>query len=111
MLARERLEAGAHIGHLTRQDALDGHQLEGDVQILRGDDVAGGDDAGRGLDRGDAAAMRRVAQRAADVIAQAERAHPRGDRGGLAAARAAGGARRIPRVQGAPVELRVGVHP
>ena len=38
------------------------------------------DAAGRRLDRGDPAAVRGVAQRAADVVAEPERAHARGER-------------------------------
>ena len=68
-------------------------------------------DPGRRLDRGDPAAVGRVAQRAADVVAEPERAHPGGDRRRLAAARAAGGDVGVPRVPGHPVQRRIGLHP
>ena len=48
----------------------------------------------RGLERRDAAAVRRVAERAADVVAEADRCHARGQRRGLAATRPAGRQRR-----------------
>ena len=67
-------------------------------------------DARGRLDRGDAAAVGGVAQRAADVVAEPERAHPAGQRGGLAAARAAGGDGRVPRVAGQAAQRGVGVH-
>ena len=58
--------------------ALHGHQLEHDQRVL-GREVRGlGHDAGRRLDRRDAAAVGRVAQRSAEVVAEAERRHPAG---------------------------------
>ena len=62
----------------------------------------------------DAAVMRRVAQRAGYVAASAECREPGGECGSFAARRAAGRARRIPRVVGGAVDvvvaLRVGEH-
>jgi hypothetical protein len=60
--------------------------------------------------RRDAATVRRVAQRSAEIVAQAERAHPGGQGRGFAAARPAGGMLRVPRVAGQAVQGRVCVH-
>ena len=75
-----------------------------------GSEDASGTTPGGRLDRGDAAAVGGVAQRAAEVVAQPERRHAAGQGTGLAAARAAGRHARVPRVAGEAVQGRVGVH-
>ena len=64
--------------------------------------------AGGRPDRRDPAKRRRNAQRAADVIAEAERGCAGGDDGRFAAAGAAAGSFQIPRIVGASVERIVG---
>ena len=103
-------QPGADVGDAAGHHALDGHQLEHDRLLDRGQRRGVRHDARRRLDRGDAAAVGRVAQRAADVVAEPERAHPAGQRRALAAARSAGGDGRVPRVAGQAAQRRVGVH-
>src|SRR6266705_5941298 len=62
-----------------------------------------------GLDRRDACALRRVAQRPPVVVSKTQGHHSRGDRHGIAATRAAGSEQVIPRVDGRAIELVVGV--
>ena len=68
----------------------------------------GGDAPARRLDAEEPAARRRDADRAAAVAAVRDRREPGCDRGGGAAARAAGRARRVPRVAAVAVQLRLG---
>jgi len=109
VLAGDRGEAGPDVGDPAGHDTLDGHELEGDIPDLRRDHGRAGYRSGGGLDRCDAAAVRRVAQGPAQVVAQAERAHPGGQGRGFAAAGPARGALRVPWVAGQAVQGRVGV--
>jgi len=109
VLAGDCSEAGPEVGDPAGQDALDLHQLVGDGLVLRRDHGRGGHRPGGGLDRCDAAAVRRVAQRSAQIGAQAERAHTAGQSRCFTAARPACGAPRVPRVAGQAVQGRVGV--
>ena len=63
-----------HVGDAARHHALDGHELHRRARVLGRDHRRVRDAAGRRLDRGDPAAVRGVAQRAADVVAEPERA-------------------------------------
>jgi len=109
MLSRDRGEAGPDVGGPAGHDTFDGHELEGDIPVLRRDHGGGGHRPGGGLDRCHAAAVRRIAQRSAEVVAQAERTHPGGQGRGFAAARPARGTLRVPRVAGQAMQRRVGV--
>ena len=111
MAPGEDLQAEADVGHAPGHRALHRHQLERRRAVGAGDDRAARHPAVRGLQRRDAAAGRRVAQRPADVVAEADGAHPDGQRRALAAGGAAGGAGQVPRVAGEPVQARVGVDP
>ena len=70
-----------------------------------------GDAPARRLDRGDPAHLRRDPQRAAKVVAQAQRRHPRRQGNRLAARRAARRAGRVPRVAGVAGAAALGVPP
>jgi hypothetical protein len=109
--ARHHLQPGAHIGDMAGHHALHHHELRHDRHILGRDDRGTGHDARGGLDGGDTAAVGRVAQRSADVVAKTEWAHPRRQRSALAAARPACCATGHPRVVGDAVQARFGEHP
>ena len=70
-------QTGAHVCHVPGHHAFDQHQLTGDLGVLRGQRRRTRHDTRRRLDRGDPVAVRRVAQRPADVVAEAERGHAR----------------------------------
>ena len=105
----ERHETGADVGDAARHRPLAEHLLGGGELILRWDDRRHRHHADRRLDRCDAAAVGRIAQRAADVVAESDRAHTRCDRRCFATARPTGGRVRIPGIPGETVEGRVGV--
>ena len=99
----------ADIGDRPGHRPVGGHQLAGE-EVVHGRDHGGRRDPPHGgLERGDAAAVRRVAERTADVVAQADRRHARGQRRGFAATRPAGRQVGVPRVPGEPAQRAVGV--
>jgi hypothetical protein len=77
VLTGDHLEAGAHVGHVAGHRTVGEHELRGDAGIFGRNDRGRRHQTGGGLDRGDAAAGGGVAQRAADVVAEPERAHAR----------------------------------
>ena len=79
-------EASAHVGDAATHHALHRHDLKRDRDISGRNHRCRWHDSGGRLDAGDAAAMRRVAQGSAEVVAEAEWAHACGDCGRLAAA-------------------------
>ncbi len=98
-----------HVAHAPRERALHGHQLRAGRTLLGRRLVVGGHAAERRPDAGDAAAVGRIADRAAEVVAVGQRRDAGGERGGGAAAAAPRRVRAMPRVEGAPAQLVVGV--
>jgi hypothetical protein len=102
--AHQDLQAEPHIRDAASHRPLHVHQLYGQQAVLGRHIARIGHAAGSGPDRGDAAGIGGIAQRAADIVAKADRAHAARERRGLAAARAAGGTARMPGIFGQAVQ-------
>ena len=76
----DRLEADTDVGDVSCQHALDEHQLLGEQRGAGHRRGGIGDPLGAGLDRRDPTGVGRVAERATDVVAETQRAHPGCDR-------------------------------
>ena len=96
------------VGDAARQRPLRRHQMREHRPLGRGALVKGWDAALRRLDGDDAVAVRRPAQRTADVVAVRDGADAGRDRRTGAARRSAAGDLGIPRVQRQPVQRVVG---
>ena len=110
MRAHQHAQAKPHVGHAAGHRALHVHQLHGHQTVLGRDEAGIGHPARRGADRGDAAGRGRLAQRAADVVAETDRTHAAGERSRLAAARAAGRAPGMPGISRQPMQRTRGVN-
>ena len=110
MRASQDAQRKAYIGDPAGHRAVRMHQLSGEQQVFCRAGPCVGHAPLRGADRGDAAGVGRIAQRSADIVAEADRRHAGRERDRLAAARAARRTTRIPGVAGQPVERAVGVH-
>ncbi len=110
MRTHQYAQAEPHIGYAAGHRALHVHQLHGQ-QMVFGRHITRIGYAPRGRsDRCDAAGVGRIAQRTADVVAQADRTHAAGQRRRLAAAGAAGGAAGVPGISSQTVQRAIGVN-
>ena len=95
----EDCEGEPQIGDMARHRACDGEEIAARRRIGHALARRHRDAAVAGLERGGAAALRGVAQRAAVVVAEPQRRHAAGEGGRLAAAGAAGRAVGVPGVE------------
>ena len=91
-------QAEAHIGDAAGHRSLHVHELGREQSVFGRHITRVRHAAGRRADRCDAAGVGRIAQRAADVVAEANWAHAAGKCRRLASAGAAGGATGVPRI-------------
>ena len=96
------------VGDRARQRALRRHEMREHRALACRAFVIGGNSPLRRLDGDDAIAMGRPAQRAADVVAMADRADAGRDRRARAAGRAAAGDGLVPRIEGQAMQRIVG---
>jgi hypothetical protein len=83
MRAHHDFESATNITDVTSQHPVGQHDLGVDGHFKDRARIALSHAAARRLDRRDATAVRRVAERSADVVTQSNRTHARGDRGGF----------------------------
>ena len=109
MGAGQDLQAQADVADPPRHRPLHGHGLEGQGPVGAGNRLGVRDKARRGPDGGDGAGVGGIAQGTADVVAEAQGAHARGQGRALPAAGAAGREALAPGVPRQAVEGGVGV--
>src|SRR5580693_7835559 len=110
MCAHQHLQSKAKVCHATGHRSLRQHQLKEKQAVLAGHKAGMGYAAGRRTNCSNAAGIRGIAKRTAEIVAKTDRTHAGGQRHRLAATRSTRGASEVPRVPSKAMQAAVSMH-